>query len=152
MINAVLSVIGYPVLFISGVYTCENKMELETANSISASEATEADIERCFKDDLSRGEFVILTKEDGNFLQAAGEMQGPFIVEYREVGIQYVTTRELSKSETKEIFLEYLRGGNEWKTSYEWKKIELKKGCSMKTVLFVIFAVSACSFFQSITF
>lgn len=126
-------------------------MELETANTIFTGEATEADIEKTFKDDLCRGKFAILTKEDGSFLQAAGGMQGPFMVEYCDADKQYMATRELSKSETKEVFMDYLRNGNEWKASYEWKEIEQKSGCAGKTGILLLLISSGITAVFSIT-
>jgi hypothetical protein len=48
-------------------------MRLETENSDFREEATDDDLVRIFDDDDARGDFVILTADDGSFLQAAGK-------------------------------------------------------------------------------
>jgi hypothetical protein len=97
--------------------------KLECAQSFSAADASEADINRAFDDDRIRGEYVILFAPDGNFIQAAGEGDGPYVLEHREVRMKdHVRSRgELTKEEVRTAFLQYRRGDARWRTSHEWE-------------------------------
>ena len=52
-------------------------MTLETQNSGVLEGVTEEDLSRVFDDDDLRGGFLILTSDDGSFLQAAGKGRSP---------------------------------------------------------------------------
>ena len=60
--------------------------KLECAQSFSSNDASEADVNRAFDDDRIRGEYIILTAPDGSFIQAAGEFEGPYVLEYCDAG------------------------------------------------------------------
>ncbi|MEX0728187.1 MAG: hypothetical protein WD065_18100, partial [Planctomycetaceae bacterium] len=106
-------------------------MDLETAQSIFVKNATQEDIENAFADDFGRGEFIILTADDGSFIQACGEVEGPYTLEYRDAlsNKQFTATLELTKEEVKQAFLHYLRGDANWRESHTWNEIEVSKGC-----------------------
>jgi hypothetical protein len=70
---------------------------LECAGSFSSSDASEADIHRAFDDDRIGGEFIILTAPDGGYIQASGDGDGPYSLQYREAtGI--ITPRRIRRS------------------------------------------------------
>jgi hypothetical protein len=108
----------------------EEDMDLATARQ-KYRDATEQTIEEVFADDTLRGEFVILEPDadQAPFLQAGGEGDGPYTVEYKEAGKQYQCVRQLTKQEVKEAFLDYFRGGSVWRTRNEWKEMACPKGC-----------------------
>ena len=87
------------------------------------------------------GSFVILAKSDSEFIQAANnwspddtceafvERHGsdPWILEYRDAssGKQFQATRNVTLAETRDAFLDYLRGGFEWRTRFQWAQIDV---------------------------
>ena len=103
-------------------------MKLECAESISSPNATEADIRNAFADDDGRGEYIILSESDQVFIQASGEGDGPYMLEYREGGSDrhFQCARSVKKSEVESAFLKYSKRDGTWKTDFEWKKIEAK--------------------------
>ncbi len=104
-------------------------MKLECAGSLASPNAAEADIRRAFEDDSGRGEFVILSESDQVFIQALGEGEGPYMVEYRDGGDDkhYQSAREVSKAEVEAAFCKYLNRDPSWLTDFQWKKLEFKK-------------------------
>ena len=103
-------------------------MKLECAETISSANATEADIRSAFADDNGRGEFVILSEADQMFIQASGEGDGPYTLEYREGGDDrhFQCARDVKKTEVEAAFLKYLRRDAAWKTDFQWKALEKK--------------------------
>ncbi len=103
-------------------------MELECAQDISSANATEADIRNAFADDSGRGEYIILRDTNQMFIQAAGEYDDPYTLEYRDGGADrhFQCTRDLSKAEVEAAFLKYLRRDASWKSELPWKKLESK--------------------------
>lgn len=101
------------------------KMKLECAQSIASADATEADIRRAFADDRGRGEFIILAESDEVFLQASGEDDGPYSLEYREGSADrhFRYTRDLTKAEVERAFLQYLHRAPGWKTDFPWQPL-----------------------------
>jgi len=106
-------------------------MKLECAKTISLPNATETDIRKAFADDNGRGEFIILRESDQFYIQAAGENDGPYILEYREGGgdRHYRCTRgmDMNKSEVESAFVKYLKGDMSWKTDFQWEQVDLEK-------------------------
>jgi hypothetical protein len=94
-----------------------------------SSDVTEQTFEEVFADDSLRGEFIILEADADTFLQAGGEGNGPYTLEYKEAGKQFQAVGELTKQEVKEAFLDYLQGGTGWRTKHEWKALASRKGC-----------------------
>jgi hypothetical protein len=119
-------------------------MRLESAG-LSFDEASERDIDEVFDDDAGRGEFVILQAGEGRYIQAGGQGEGPYVLEYREAGsdAQYQATQPLGKAEVKAVFLDYLRHGSSWKTDRDWKAIDVRRsGCLVPSLgLFLLFAL-----------
>ncbi len=115
-------------------------MDLETAQSLSARRATPEDIERAFADNSGRGEYIILTADDGSFIQAAGEMDDPYALEYHDApsGKHFRATKDVTKEQVEAAFLEYLRGAATWKEARDWKELE-SSGCF--AVLFLVITV-----------
>ncbi|MCH8828851.1 MAG: hypothetical protein IID45_04660 [Planctomycetes bacterium] len=118
-------------------------MDLKTAQSISAKNATQEQIENAFADDQGRGEFIILATDDGSFIQAAGEMDGPYFLEYRDESSDkhFRSTKEVTKKQVKAAFLDYFRGGSTWRESFIWEEIESSKGCFAVFLLTLVIAI-----------
>ena len=116
--------------------------EQESMNLITArqkfGDATEQTIEEVFADDFLRGEFVILQADENTFLQAGGEGDGPYTLEYKEPGKQFRCVRPLTKQEVKEAFLDYLRGGSAWRTQREWRELAARKGCFKRAAVLLM--------------
>lgn len=103
-------------------------MQLECAERIGATNATEADIRKALADDEGRGEYVILRMSRDHFIQAAGEYDNPQNLEYREgdADHHFECARKVNKAEVETVFLKYLKGDPTWKDDFEWKKLERK--------------------------
>ncbi len=98
-------------------------MKLETAQSFSSPNATPADIRTAIADDAQRGEFLILSKSDSCFIQAAGDEE-PFFVEYYNDDPQkpraYQCQSHLTRSQLERVLLKYLAQDEDWEVGYEW--------------------------------
>ena len=103
-------------------------MELECAQSISSDNATEADIRNAFGDDANRGEYIILSQAEQVYMQAFGEDDGPFVLEYRQgSGDQhYECPQDLTKDQVLDAFLKYLCGDPSWQQDHEWQPLKIK--------------------------
>jgi hypothetical protein len=101
-------------------------MELETEGGMYSGIAEESDIIEAFQDDKKRGEFIILSKSEQVYIQAAGEGFGPYTLECRDgdEDNHFQCTREMSKSEVQSVFIEYLKGDRSWMTNLEWKPLD----------------------------
>lgn len=102
-------------------------MKLETAQLLSCKNATIADIRNAIADDKRRGEYIILSSSSQRYMQAGGEME-PFVLEYRDgsAAEHYRCTREVSRAELEFALISYLSGDSLWKTTFDWRKQELK--------------------------
>jgi hypothetical protein len=110
----------------------------------STGDVTPQTVEEVFTDDARRGEFVILEADENTFLQASGEGDGPYLLEYKNSGQQFQAVNELTKQEAKEAFLDYFRGGSDWRTKRQWKQVPIKKGCfKQTTALLLLLGVAA---------
>jgi hypothetical protein len=100
-------------------------MKLETADRISSADATEEELLNAFANDADRGEFIILSQSDQVYIQASGESDGPYVMEYREgdADHHFQCTQDLSKETVQATFMKYLRGDNSWKTNVDWKQL-----------------------------
>ena len=103
-------------------------MDLECAGGISANPVTQMDIERAFDDDKGRGEYIILSQNPDTFMQAAGEGNGPYVLEYRdgEIPAHFQCTMKLVKAQVRDAFIKYFNGDPTWETSYEWEPLSDK--------------------------
>ncbi len=101
-------------------------MELETQGGMYSGIAKESDIIAAFVDDKKRGEFVILSKSEQVYIQAAGEGFGPYTLEYRDgdEDHHFQCTKELSKPDVQSAFIGYLKGDRSWKSNLQWKPLD----------------------------
>ena len=99
-----------------------NAMKLERGKDSVSSDATEADVRRAFEGDDGQGGFVILSESDQVFMQAAGEGDGTYTLEYREgdEARHYQCRRQVSRSVVQAAFLKYLLRDTSWKTDFRW--------------------------------
>ncbi len=103
-------------------------MKLETAERISSDNVTEEELSNAFQDDSGRGEFIILSQSEQVYIQASGEYDDPYAMEYREGDDDhhFQCTHDLSKENVQSAFMKYLKGDNSWKSDFEWKQLENK--------------------------
>jgi hypothetical protein len=103
-------------------------MKLETAESLAFSAVTEEQLREAFRDDAGRGEFIILSQEPQVFIQAGGEDDGPYTLEYREGDDDhhFRAGTDLRKADALRAFLWYLAGDQRWRTDFPWQKVALK--------------------------
>jgi len=99
-------------------------MKLETASGQSSDFVTEADLVSLFDSEWADGEFAILSREGQVFMQAAGEGDGPYVLEYRDGGDEshFQSARTLTKEEIRSAFMKYLRDDRSWMTDHEWSR------------------------------
>ena len=98
-----------------------------------------------------RGEYVILSKDRRNtFLQAAGNGDGPFLLEYREddasTGGRPIT-RNLRDGEVAQ-FTSYLHGTADWKLAHDWTPLSKQGGCLQATGSIAALSLAALIFAQ----
>jgi hypothetical protein len=117
-------------------------MEVSTARR-SFPDATAQTLEEVFADDALRGEFITLAADDGTFLQAGGEGHGPYRLEYKEAGKQFQAAVPLTRQEVKEAFLDYLRGGSDWRAGRDWKELPMRQGCSQPAAALLLLLLGA---------
>ena len=106
-------------------------MNLLTAGSREKRGITEEDLLAAFADDEARGEYIILSDEDGSLLQAVGEGFGPYTLEFfpgERSGTHLKVCDELKRQEVRDAMLDYLRGGSAWRESHPWREVEDEKG------------------------
>ncbi|MEM7317366.1 MAG: hypothetical protein AAF497_29930 [Planctomycetota bacterium] len=116
-------------------------MHLECAQGSGANPARPQDIEEVFRDDQRRGEFAILTDEDGSFVQVAGQGEGPFTVEFFDKASDqhWVAAKRHSKNEALSVFLAFAKGERSWRDSIEWTELDSKSGgCRNQAALLVL--------------
>jgi hypothetical protein len=102
-------------------------MNLDTAQNISHKNISEAELLRAFQDDKGRGEFIILSDGD-HFIQAGGEQDGPYDMEYQEgdTAHHFRCRTDVSKSDVQAAFLKYLRRDPSWKSDFQWETLDLE--------------------------
>ena len=103
-------------------------MKLETAESLSFAQVTEAQLLEAFREDLRRGEFIILSQQPEIYIQASGENEGPYRLEYRERAADhhFYAAGDYRKEDVQRAFQWYLAGDSRWQTEFPWKKEERK--------------------------
>jgi hypothetical protein len=101
-------------------------MRLDCEEQPPVQNVTEVDLRIAFANDAERGEFVILSEADEVYIQAAGEGDGPYTLEYRDGGHDrhYECTYQLDKAMVEWVFLKYLRHDETWRTQLEWRRLE----------------------------
>lgn len=102
-------------------------MKLETGGKIHSINIKEDDLIKTFDNDSGRGDFIILSHGEQVYLQASGEKDGPYQMEYREgdEDHHFTCTEKLTKEQVKISFLKYLEGDSSWKVDHMWEKSEL---------------------------
>ena len=118
-------------------------MKLECAQGPGANPATLKDIEQVFADDARRGEFAILTSDDGSFVQVAGEGEGPFALEFHDASSDshLIAKREFAKPEVVELFSAFAQGDQSWRDAIQWQPLAESNGCFTKAAIITICAV-----------
>lgn len=117
---------------------------LECASTLRSPIATDAEIHRAFDDDHIRGEFIILTAPNGDFLQAANDGDSPFALEHRTAATEehICAVSKLTKEQTRAAFLAFLHGDDTWRTQHQWQPLQATQrnaGCtSMFALAFVL--------------
>lgn len=106
-------------------------MKVECEN-LSEREATPELIRELIRDDVRRGEFMILMQDadEEAFVQIAGDYDdvggvndGCFDLEYRdgESSLLYHADRRATADEVEQAFLSELRGDRSWRSRFEWE-------------------------------
>lgn len=121
-------------------------MKLETENSLVPEGATEKDLVRIFGDDDELGGFVILTADDGSFLQAAGKRGSTWTLEFypeKDAPRHQQATTQLDKGQLRAAFTDFLQGRTGWRTSFEWREQNERKGCLPGLLVVLLMVVAA---------
>jgi hypothetical protein len=102
-------------------------MKLESAGSRRFPEVNEQQLRQTFDDDERRGEFVILSQAPEVYLQASGEEDGPYSLEYRagDADQHFSAAGELRKADVLRAFVWYLAGDARWQSEFSWEKLDL---------------------------
>lgn len=100
-------------------------MELETAQGLAHERVTEAELLQAFADDARRGEFIILSQSEQVYIQASGEGEGPYLMEYRDGSAErhYQCRQDLSKADVQAAFVSCFRGDGAWKVDWQWEPL-----------------------------
>lgn len=103
-------------------------MNLETAQSIAIDSVTADQLRQAMRDDAGRGEFIILSSSPQTYMQASGEGNGPYALEYRDDDDDHHFSADgrLSRDDVERAFLWYLAGDARWRSEFTWSKLEQK--------------------------
>ena len=101
-------------------------MHLTTAEEIDHENVTEAQLREAFRNDAKRGEFIILSSSEQHYIQAYGERDGPYELEYREGDKKhhFRAKDEYNKTRVEQAFVWYLNGDDRWRTDFPWEKMK----------------------------
>lgn len=71
--------------------------------------------------------WVVLDIRTNHYLQARVVEDDRLIVEYRDGGprLHYRAVAPQPREAVVEAFLDYLAGGNRWRTAFEWRRLEM---------------------------
>jgi hypothetical protein len=99
---------------------------LECGPAIDHSNASENDIKRVVALDDERGEHIVLTRDDGSFLHAAGEGEGPYMLVFHDeaAGRHYQAQAELARDQVTEALLDFRRGRTKWWDENDWTEVK----------------------------
>jgi len=106
-------------------------MRLETHEGVFADPATAEDVAAAVAGLTAVGEaYVILNDDrlgDETYVQAAGAVGEPFVVERRDgcAGEHYRGDRRVSADELVALFVGYLRGSPDWSCAIEWHRVRV---------------------------
>ena len=109
---------------------CENLGELEATSDL---------IRELIRDDVRRGEFMILMQDAdeeafvqiaGDYEEVGGKNDGCFDLEYRDgaSSLLYHANRRATADEVEQALLSELRGDRSWRSRFEWET-EKVGGC-----------------------
>jgi hypothetical protein len=100
---------------------------LLTTGLQSISEVNEQLLRILFEDEDFPEDFVILSQAPEIYMQAAGEWEGAYSLEYRDGdGDHHFSAGDrLRKRDLERAFLWYLAGDPRWRTEFAWKKIAM---------------------------
>jgi hypothetical protein len=103
-------------------------MKLETADSLGFDQVTEQQLREAFADDRGRGEFVILSQKQDVYMQASGDDDGPYVLEYRDgdADHHFSAGDTFRKADVLRAFLSYLAGDSRWRSEFSWQRRERK--------------------------
>ena len=103
-------------------------MKLETAKSLGFAQVSEQQLREVFADDKGRGEFVILSQKPEVYIQAGGDDDGPYVLEYRDgdADHHFSAGDNFRKEDVLRAFLWYLTGDTRWRSEFSWQKLEQK--------------------------
>src|SRR2546426_3036985 len=103
-------------------------MKLETAKSLGFAQVSEQQLREAFADDKGRGEFVILSQKPEVYIQAGGDDDGPYVLEYRDgdADHHFSAGDSFRKEDVLRAFLWYLAGDARWRSEFSWQKLEQK--------------------------
>jgi len=103
-------------------------MKLVTAERIAGDNVSEEELISAFEDDTGRGDFIILSQSEQVYMQASGEGDDPYVMEYREGDNDhhFRCAQELSKEQVRTAFMKYFKNDGSWKTDFEWRQLENK--------------------------
>jgi len=103
-------------------------MKLETAKSLGFAQVSEQQLRDAFADDKGRGEFAILSQQPEVYIQASGEDNGPYVLEYREgdADHHFSAGDTFRKEDVLRAFLWYLAGDARWRSEFSWHTLERK--------------------------
>ena len=103
-------------------------MKLEAAESIGFDNVTEEQLRAAFASDAGWGEFIILSQKPETFIQAAGETEGQYTLEYRDSDADhhFSAGRTYRKEDLLRAFVWYLARDARWQSEFPWQKVERK--------------------------
>jgi hypothetical protein len=101
-------------------------MRLRTEDYGDLDDAGEADVRAAIArlDNGREARFAVLVVRDNYLMQTYANDDGSLDLEYREGGLSrhYFTPFPQAREAVLEAFLSYLRGDNQWRTAFEWKR------------------------------
>lgn len=99
-------------------------MQLSTDTDVNVENPSKEQIREIAVDVATRraGGFVILGESEMSYMQAAGDEEKRFAIEYQEGSLakHFRAKERLSVEQTVEMLSSYCRGGTEWKTAAIW--------------------------------
>ncbi|MBD3362494.1 hypothetical protein GF362_02135 [Candidatus Dojkabacteria bacterium] len=103
-------------------------MKLTTAGNIQSSNVSEEELREAFANDRERGEFIILSQGPQQYIQAAGEGNDPYTLEYRDGDRErhFQCTSPVTKDKVETVFIQYLKRDESWKTDFSWEKMDFR--------------------------
>jgi len=99
-------------------------MELEPAGARGFKNVTEAQLRETFRAAGGFGEFIILSQARQVYMQAAGEDDGPYRLEYRDGDEEHHFTAgdDFKKDDVLRAMLWYLSGDERWRSEFRWER------------------------------